>query len=77
MCAVRFVINPQFFILISLIPIWGGCSQHVISLCLDSTLLGAKSVQGRLNSIIGSRAIQYTGALTYTTTRKNKNVNGR
>jgi len=48
MCAVRFVINLQFFILISLIPIWGGCSQHVISLVSRSTLLAAKSVQGRL-----------------------------
>ena len=31
--------------------------------------------QGRLNSIIGSRAKQSTGVSTYTTTHLNKNVN--
>ena len=33
--------------------------------------------QGRLNSIIGHREKQYTRAPTYTTTLRNKNVNGR
>jgi hypothetical protein len=33
--------------------------------------------QGRLNSIIGHREKQYTRAPTYTTTHRNKNVNGR
>jgi hypothetical protein len=32
-------------------------------------------IQGRLNSIIGPRAKQYTGAHTYTTTRRKKTVN--
>jgi hypothetical protein len=31
--------------------------------------------QGHLNSIIGPRAKQFTGANTYTTTRRNKTVN--
>jgi hypothetical protein len=33
--------------------------------------------QGHLNSIIGSRAKQCTGGPTYTTTHRNKNVNGQ
>jgi len=33
--------------------------------------------QDRLNSIIGPWAKQYTGALAYTATRRNNNVNGR
>jgi hypothetical protein len=33
--------------------------------------------QGSLNSTIGPRSKQYTGAPTYTTTHKNKNVNGQ
>jgi hypothetical protein len=31
--------------------------------------------QGHLNSIIGPQAKQFTGANTYTTTRRNKTVN--
>jgi hypothetical protein len=33
--------------------------------------------QGRIYIIIGSRSKQCTGVPTYTTTRRNKNINGR
>ena len=33
------------------------------------------TLQDRLNSIVGPRAKQFTGAPTYMTTHKNKNVN--
>ena len=43
--------------------------------CLYICESGGKSMQGRLNSIIGPREKRYTKTATYTTTRRNKNVN--
>jgi hypothetical protein len=43
--------------------------------CLHICEPGGKSIQGRFNSIIGPGEKRYTEMATYTTTRKNKNVN--